>query len=71
MKPIRLSICPDVRRSCYSDDPDPFLGGYHKGWRLPDSETVAFFHGGSWWACPNRDCPPIKCSSKTEALNTL
>lgn len=62
-QPIRSKICHDVRAT------DQLAGGWHKGWRKPDSETVAFYYRGRWYASSPKRVRPVACASKQEALD--
>lgn len=63
-KLIRTRVIPDTLAT------DPLLGAWHKGWRKPGSETVAFYYKGAWYACPAMQegaIGPLK--SREEALS--
>lgn len=64
MKLISSRICHDVRAD------DELAGGWHKGWRKPDSDTVAFYYRGRWYASKPDRVRPIGCDSKEQALNS-
>lgn len=45
-KPVKSSVCHDV----HAPSLDILNNGWHKGWRKPDSLTVAFYYKKEWWA---------------------
>ena len=44
-KLIRVKVCPNVEMPN-----DSVEGAWHVGWRLPDSQTIAFYSKRQWWA---------------------
>ncbi len=63
-KLIRCEVCPDVNAPC-----DSITGKWHTGWRISESDRIAFYHGRKWWMC--RGGLPIHgpFNTKAEALN--
>ncbi len=62
MKTISLRFVHDVNAS------DPLCGEWHSGFRLPTSDTIAFFFRGKWRASVGGEMsPPL--AGKVEALN--
>lgn len=72
MKPklIRASVCHDVRMGEYSDMPCPLRGGWHKGWKLPGSDAVAFYYGKKWWRSDGQRLTWHKTKAKALGVET-
>ena len=65
-KLIRSKICHNVN----ADESDILNNGWHKGWRKPDSQTVAFYYKRQWWASvPSLEKVQGPFNTKEEALN--
>jgi hypothetical protein len=63
-KPVRVSICPDPLHR----PEDPLLNGWHKGWRLPDSQTIAFRFRGKWFA--DNGIETVQCADRESAITS-
>lgn len=63
-KLISSRICHDVHAE------DQLAGGWHKGWRKPNSETVAFYYRRRWYASNPQRIRPVACDSKQAALDS-
>lgn len=66
-KLVRCSVCHDV----HADPSDELNNGWHKGWRLPDSKTTAFFFKKKWWASGRAPVVTGPFKTKEEALNVI